>query len=185
MRYILALCLFFVLCITNADAVTRYVCNNATNCNAEGPGGWVTGSNTGPATSRFEPWFNLDYAEENADCGDTVVVGNGFYTGDAAEWDQVVLWFEKSCTLGNELTFQSENRHGAIINPGTTGHSGIWIDSRFADHIIIDGFQIINAEHQGISAKDTDTAAPYTRAVGVQLLNLHIHDVGEGCEREG
>jgi hypothetical protein len=80
MKRIISVISIWLLACQPLYAATRYVCGNATNCNAGDGSGWSTGSNSGSGTSKGSPWKDIEYAATNASTGDTIIVGDGTYT---------------------------------------------------------------------------------------------------------
>ena len=73
----------FLICFSfteSANAATYYMCNSASTCGA----GWSTGSDVYTKTqaqSKATPWSTLSRAYAQMSGGDTLVIGNGIYTG--------------------------------------------------------------------------------------------------------
>ena len=83
----LALVVVFMLFSTGAHAATWYMCGSASSCNSGigSPSGWSTGSDSNAGTSQSVPFADLTGAYSKMKSGDTLIIGNGTYTGAANE----------------------------------------------------------------------------------------------------
>ena len=62
-------------------ASTWYVCGSASSCNANGGSGWSTGSNSNSGNSKSLPFLTISQGVTSMKSGDTLIIGNGTYTG--------------------------------------------------------------------------------------------------------
>lgn len=83
--YIIAFLLVFTP-TGNASASSYYVCNSASTCNANSSG-WSTGSDSNTCTSKGTACLSLRGAMSKMSGGDTVVIGDGTYSGTSNSVD--------------------------------------------------------------------------------------------------
>jgi hypothetical protein len=74
--------LLLLVAYSEAGATNRYVCNNISTCNANGGSGWsgTPGTLTG-CGSKTNPCNTLALGYASMSSGDTLIIGNGTYTG--------------------------------------------------------------------------------------------------------
>ena len=82
------------------------------------------------AQDRSTPFQTINRALFVARAGDTIIVGDGTYTED--------LFLDNSGTAEADITLQSENQHGAVIEG--------FIHGRDVSYITVDGFDVSNPE---------------------------------------
>jgi Right handed beta helix region len=92
-----------------------------------------TGNDANPGTEAL-PWRTFAHADTVVGPGDLVVLKPGTYVEDT-----IVL--TTSGTAGNPITYQSQVRHAAIIQP-VDNQAGLEVILGDADYIILDGLQV-------------------------------------------
>lgn len=122
---------FFQIAISgiSAFAATYYVDTNSSSAADDGSHG-----------SESLPWKTLQYAADNVEAGDMVLVKDGNYVG---------FQISTSGTGSEPITFKSVNKLGAVItqrNP-ITAH-GINVEG--GDYVVIDGFKVVSMPSRGI-----------------------------------
>jgi hypothetical protein len=148
---------FLVLCFQAAPpclAATYYVAPN--------------GSDTG-AGSATAPFRTIRRAASRTNPGDTVIVRDGTYTGDATS----VFDIERSGTANAWITYKAENQWGAILDGRNSATFHGIILRQDVGYIRIEGLQIQGTREGGISASEGTHDVYYYR-------NL-IHHVGRIC----
>jgi hypothetical protein len=90
------------------------------------------GSDSGGCTNSSSPCRTIQYAADQANCGDTVLVRNGTYSSGVTA--------PISCPSSSPLTIKSENKWGAVIST-SDGGSGILYSSE-RNYIVFDGFEL-------------------------------------------
>jgi hypothetical protein len=139
---------------TSAFATTYYVATN--------------GSDSNPGTLA-QPFLTIQHAADNVNAGDTVIVETGVYS-DSTQHGALVS-ITRSGTAGNYITFQSQNKWGAILdgvnNTALTGvdFAGSYI--RFQDF-----------ELRGFSEEALST---YEGGKFINIVGNNIHDIGRFC----
>jgi Pel9A-like, right handed beta helix region len=127
------------------------------------------GGSDASAGSANAPFQTIQKAAGVVRPGDTVIVRDGVYTGDAVR----VAEIDRSGTATQWITFRAENQWGAIVDgrDASTAHGIILRED--AGYIRIEGLQIQGTREGGISASAGTHDVYYYR-------NL-IHDIGRIC----
>lgn len=97
-------------------AATYYVCDSAATCNTQSSG-WSTGNDVNTCTSKASSCRTIRSGVNKLFPGDTLVVGDGTYTGQnnmlsTSGWNYDI----PSGTSNNWITIKGENHLGAIID---------------------------------------------------------------------
>jgi parallel beta-helix repeat protein len=99
-----------------------------------------TGSDTA-AGSSTAPWKTLQHAADVVKAGDLVDVRAGTYAG---------FYLKTSGTATSPITFKAQSSVN-ITTPTPVSGDGIYLNG--ASYVVIDGFNIYNATHAGISSR--------------------------------
>ena len=156
--FLLAVLISFLF-IGTASAATYYV--NATSGDDAHPG------------TLSEPFLTIQAGADVVVAGDTVIVQNGTYNDENAEpgYSNATLFLTTSGTTGNQITFQSEHKHGAILDGGnssTMKSAIIFVRLDYVTNINIDGFIIRNYHAAGIDMY----SAAYVNVTNVEIYNI-------------
>lgn len=165
--------------ITSLSGRTLYVCSSGSACGA----GWATGIDSSTqGKSKSKPFKSIDYAvNQVASAGDLVLVGSGIYKGVSKYSKYAVVFLKKGGASGKPIFIKSEIKGRAVIDAAGV-HSGIWASCdaspSTASYIRIDGFEIRNPNHVGVTVKDGSGGAPYSTCTNIELTNLKVHHFG-------
>lgn len=126
----IALFIVLMLFSTGARAATYYMCGSASSCNSTplpgvvAPGsGWSTGSSGNNGTSKSTPFDSLHTAFPKMAGGDTLIIGNGTYTGAANEVgdnDSGSAGFAPYGTSSAWTTVKADNTGGVLFDGQAT-----------------------------------------------------------------
>ena len=142
----------------SAFATTYYVSPNGSDTNAG---------------SSAAPFRTIQQAANLVNPGDTVIVGDGIYTGNATS----ILEVNRGGTSSAWVTFKSANKWGAKLN-GQNNYTTDAINLR-APYVIIQDFEIYGT---GTAAPTGGSTAIYSASGGYHdIVGNHIHDVGRIC----
>lgn len=124
------------------------------------------GDDANPGTSA-RPFRTLQQAADVVRPGDVVIVRKGIYTGTR----KAVLTIARGGTAMRYVTFQADQRWGAVLDGQHSSADGVHIAASF---VRIEGFEIKDVWHDAIS--------PSEGVSDLQIVRNHIHDVGRQCE---
>jgi len=131
MKKITMLAICFVALPMIAQAATYYVCGSITSCNANGGSGWSgTPSDSNAGTSKGSPLLTIGAGVRKMASGDTLVVGNGTYSGNANRINSSLNGTQiPSGTSSKYTTVQADVDGYALIQAsgGTAGYTVIAI----------------------------------------------------------
>lgn len=122
---------------TSAFATTYYVrADGNNNCNGLYDAAGLSGNCA---------WKTLQKAADNVSAGDTVLVGNGTYTG---------FYTETGGASGSPITFKAQSSGANITSRNSRTADCINLESwdGVADYIIVDGFNVSGCARMGIRA---------------------------------
>jgi hypothetical protein len=139
--YIVIVCLI-VVC-TSAYATTYYVCDTGTSCNANASG-WATGSDSNACTGKSAPCKTIRAGVGKLKPGDTVIIGDGRYTGINNMLSTEGWNYDISSGQPNAwITIKAENYLGAIMD-GEFNYRPVHLEDE--RYIIFDSLYLRNAE---------------------------------------
>lgn len=99
-----------ILSESTGYATTYYVCASGSSCGS----GWSTGNDSNAGTSKGAPFKTIAGGIGKMSGGDTLIVGNGSYTGSIAGSSI------PSGSAGAYTTVQAENTHGVVMTGNVT-----------------------------------------------------------------
>lgn len=129
-RYLLLLFLVSILCcaFTECLADTHYVCNSIATCNTNGGSGWSgTPSDSGTCGSKTNPCLTIKYGLTQFASGDTLLIGNGTYTGTSNMISDGFASYSltaKNGSAGAYTTIKAETDWGVVIDGQGTNNTG-------------------------------------------------------------
>src|SRR5439155_8632810 len=105
--------------------------------------------NDANAGSQSAPWRTIGHAVGSVSCGHKVIVENGTYV------EQITV--NLSCSSGSPVTFQSQNKWGAVIAPSGSGQ----IISVNGSYVVWKNFELVGnssgSNNDGIKFQNTAT----------------------------
>jgi hypothetical protein len=120
-KYLLVFCLLLTVTFS-ANASTIYMCGSATECNANSSG-WSSGSNSNSCTNKAAPCLNYTGAFAKMASGDTLIIGDGTYSG--SDNTLTATKYPPFGSSGAWTTIKAENDFGPVFTvnvkfePGT------------------------------------------------------------------
>lgn len=124
-------------------------------------------SDNNPGTAK-QPWLTLRKAMQTPlQPGDTVIVKAGVYDASGGTWNRPALNPASSGTADKPITFRSEPRHAAKLDP--RGDDGA-IGSFARDYIVIDGFELRSNSTLGVVV----FGQAHRKVRGVTIQNMKI-----------
>jgi len=126
------------------------------------------GSDQNPG-SEGSPFSTIQRAADVAGPGDTVIVGQGVYTGASR-----LVSLNKGGTPGAWITFRSQPKGAAILD-GRDGKSlEAWYFGRAVGYVRVEGFEIRNFGEHGFDS--------YGGGVhDLMIVGNHVHHIGRNC----
>ena len=173
MRVLAVLLVALMILASVVSGTTYYVCDDGADCNAGDGSGWGTGDDSrapGQAQNKATPWKTLQKAENTISSGDTVIVGDGIYTGGGDNSDSNVYFNEN---WESWTTFKSENLHGAVIDGEGTLHDCFLFDN-LGNYVRMEGFECRNTWAAAVWYNDPD----YPRAHHGYFYRIKAQGVG-------
>jgi len=132
------------------------------------------GNDSNPGTEA-QPFRNIQKAADIVDPGDTVIVKDGTYIDD--DGNNFVVVLNNGGTLGNPITFKSENKWGAVLDGQNYTTSYGWGFSANANYVRIEDFEIKGFSRDGATSNAGAQNGYYYRN--------HIHHIGNYCTDGG
>ena len=120
---LLILAMLFIA--VEGQAATYYVCNSGSAClSGSANTDWATGSDSNACTSRGAPCATINGGIGKMSSGDTVIIGNGTYTGNNNYWNGITP--PNGSSLTSPTTIAAENDFQVIVDGGNTapGNNG-------------------------------------------------------------
>ncbi len=149
-----------IIQVKSASADTHYVCGGTAECAAQP--GWGTGNNVGDCTDQSNPCATIYYGVDQMSGGDTLVIGDGTYTGDDNMMDTYdngsppegsidAYTIVKAENIGGVIIDGEYQRRPLLIRGDETGIDGKTGDSPSHDYIEINGIDFRHATYAAIS----------------------------------
>ena len=128
------------------------------------------GSDSNPGSAAL-PFLTIQHAANLVNPGDTVIVENGTYSNAAASGpSSSLINVARGGTTANYVTFQSQNRWGAVLDGLNITAEGWGIG---ANYVRIQGFEVKRFRDDAISN--------YRGGEFADIVQNHIHDIGRYC----
>lgn len=121
----------------------------------------TTGSDSNSG-SQTQPWRTIVHAAQVANAGDTVFVGNGTYAESVT--------FGHSGSSGAAITFQSQNKWGAVIQLPSGASPGLDINGSY---VTIKNFEVI-----GASDGSNSTGIKCNSGSNCSVIGNKVHHIG-------
>jgi len=152
MNKVLRVIILLFLASSVSRATTYYVAKN--------------GSDSNPGT-QGSPFLSIQHAANSVSAGDTVIVGDGTYVE--------TVFISRSGTSSARITFKSQNKWGAIIQPTDAQQAALayLIVDINAGYITWQDFQII-----GSGTAPTSSGIKCNGRIACWILGNNIHNIG-------
>ena len=142
----------------------------------------TTGSDANPGTATL-PFKTIQKAAGVVNPGDTVLVGDGVYTGNnVCAGETSVVCLSRGGTSAAMVTFKSISQWGAKVQGQMAANSIGFGFSSNVGYVRIEGFEIYGMTvPDGVTAGGASGIELYNGGQFSQIVGNKIHDIGQGC----
>lgn len=168
--------MLLVLCAVPCWGTTYYVCDTGSDCGT----GWVTGSDSNSGLSKAAPKKTISGGISKLASGDTLVIGDGLYTGSTNMIDAYSVK-PPSGTPSAYTTIKAEHDGGAVIDGSGVRQPVLIRGNDTVDGLTGSGAPQAYITLQGIVARNSNLqAVEVYYANHIKLLNVGAYDAGDG-----
>ena len=127
----------------------------------------TNGDDSNPGT-KAQPFKTIQKAADIVEPGDTVIVGDGIYTGG-----HIIIDLNRGGTSDSWVVFRSENKWGAVIDGRNNTSRYGWNFGSNANYVRIEGFEIKGTADDAINSN--------AQGSHIYVYGNHIHHIGRLC----
>jgi hypothetical protein len=125
--------------------------------------------------NQTHPWCTIQKAADNVQAGDTVIVADGTYTD--TNRDGYIVWLQRGGSSAAPITFQAENKWGAILDGQSLATNFGFIIGAYGgsaiSYINVIGFEAKNFRYSGFGIPNNSPCSYIT------YKNNKVHGIGQ------